>query len=614
MTGYDRLMVSPGLVNCNPNSNNCNSSSNDQLNSVRQHLANTIRPHYYYYHHNPNSALIENNFLSNNSVSLPSLINNNHTTNIGNLRNFPPQRNQSFQPHLPARKLSKLSNLCWVSSVSQPDLTLTTTTLSPVTSLPTSRASSPGAPISRGASPFGSGTISHHQHGGISHHHQHGGSQVGLTSLTNTTSSSSYYLNQMDQQQRLQQQQQQLPVYTSRFGQQQLMTASSPPGQQLFQPDPGPGRPSYHQFYGSDQQLRSHLSPEPLSPSHPFGSGQLWGGGGSGLVYPPLQEVSTYEQLWTSNMSPPPTPLPPDVLVQDINGNQELLQHKQWQDNMALLSDSDRVMAARHVTDLNHPPYQQQQLQQQQQLRIRPGRSAAAPPPMLLPMSAAGELGKPCAIIMPQQQQQQQQNPGCVTGLSSSAPSPPSPMWGYPYDRDEGEMKFYKQQQEQQHQQQQRAISVPRQLTATSPTGRFVQLNSPLIVAPRMQRSVGTSCSDLAAWEQQQHGGGYSISEPCVSIPFVVEMCQICNVFKKGSGEGECAPPYYRYSPCLYGGRVLASPREEQGSGQQRSNELVIKRWVRNSRTRGVVLRCFYSCVPVHFIYIMSPLFQNFYF
>ena len=77
-----------------------------------------------------------------------------------------------FQSNLPMRKLSKLSNLCWVSSVSQPDLTVTTPTptMSPASSLPTSRASSPVPPSisARGStgylpspniSPLGSGNV-----------------------------------------------------------------------------------------------------------------------------------------------------------------------------------------------------------------------------------------------------------------------------------------------------------------------------------------------------------------------------------------------------------------------------------------------------------------------
>ena len=60
--------------------------------------------------------------------------------------------NQSMQPHynltqplLPQRKLSRLSNLVWTTSVSQPDLTrvVPTPTVSPTCSYPTSRAASP---------------------------------------------------------------------------------------------------------------------------------------------------------------------------------------------------------------------------------------------------------------------------------------------------------------------------------------------------------------------------------------------------------------------------------------------------------------------------------------
>ena len=79
------------------------------------------------------------------SVSLPSL-------------NQPQPQYRSVTPVFPHRKLSKLSNLVWTSSVSQPDLTrpTTTPTMSPATSVPTSRASSPAPPsISARCSPHG---------------------------------------------------------------------------------------------------------------------------------------------------------------------------------------------------------------------------------------------------------------------------------------------------------------------------------------------------------------------------------------------------------------------------------------------------------------------------
>ena len=84
--------------------------------------------------------------------------------NYGNVSVSMPTLNnqQQFQnnvaPVFPHRKLSKLSNLVWTSSVSQPDLTrtITTPTVSPATSVPTSRASSPAPPsISARGSPHG---------------------------------------------------------------------------------------------------------------------------------------------------------------------------------------------------------------------------------------------------------------------------------------------------------------------------------------------------------------------------------------------------------------------------------------------------------------------------
>jgi hypothetical protein len=201
--------------------------------------------------------------------------------------------------------------------------------------------------------------------------------------------------------------------------------------------------------------------------------------------------------------------------------------------------------------------------QQQQQLRASPSRSLTAPS---LPGGGGVEQGKPCAIIMPQQQQQlllgREDGGGCRCSLSSSAPSPPSPLFGVPHDMEQ----LYKQQQ-------QRAVSVPRQTAATSPQ----QPGRSLWLPPRLQRSVGTSCSDLLlAWEQQQFPA--SSTAVATTIPFVVEMCQICNVFLKGSGDGQCARPYYRYSPCQYGGQVVVAA---EGGQPQRGPpaQLILKRW-----------------------------------
>lgn len=66
------------------------------------------------------------------------------------------------------------------------------------------------------------------------------------------------------------------------------------------------------------------------------------------------------------------------------------------------------------------------------------------------------------------------------------------------------------------------------------------------------KRSIGTSCSDL--------------DKP---VPFVVETCQICNLFhpKAGSSTAEEASmgqPYYSYSPCLYGNKVVLNAGTSQ--------------------------------------------------
>jgi hypothetical protein len=643
---YTNRAMSPGptnLLGCN------NNNGPDPLNSVRQHLTKTLRtpPSYYYYNqqnHPTNDPFHSLSPLSTNSISMPSLISNN-TNAMMRPPCLPPTRNQSFQPHLPAaRKLSKLSNLCWVSSVSQPDLTLTTTTLSPVNSLPTSRASSPGAPLSRctsphpppplaGGSPYGSAYLVGRAGGGGGGGSL-GGSQVGLSSLTSTTSSSSYYLNQLAGQQQLvrQQQQQQVPVYTSRFEQRQsaaaalLFPSSSSPPNHMFQPDPGPPFMSYH------PQLYSHRSPEPQPAPFVRGGGG-WSGSGGLLYSPPLPELlsPSYEQqqqfnAWNvsgggGSMSPPPYPT--EVLLSDINGNQQEWQqqehkqqhwqqeHKQhWQQEQKQHWQQEHMQhwqpmvsaccsgvggLPQHRIDLNQnhvggggggeQRYLQQQLQQQQQLRASPSRSLAA---SSFPGGGGVEQGKPCAIIMPQQQQHQllgrEECGGC---RCSSSSSPPSPLFGLPHaSGGGGDMEqLYKQQQ-------QRAVSVPRQTAAaTSPQ----QPGRSLWLPPRLQRSVGTSCSDLLAWEQQQQlqeqfPASDSTAVVAATIPFVVEMCQICNVFLKGSGDGQCARPYYRYSPCQYGGQVVVA--EGEGGQPPRRGppaQLILKRWAQRPYSNQVL-------------------------
>jgi len=60
------------------------------------------------------------------------------------------------------------------------------------------------------------------------------------------------------------------------------------------------------------------------------------------------------------------------------------------------------------------------------------------------------------------------------------------------------------------------------------------------------KRSIGTSCSDLEK-----------------SVPLVVETCQICNLFQPKSGsaaeEASMGNPYFTYSPCLYGHKVMVN-------------------------------------------------------
>ena len=111
------------------------------------------------------------------SNSLPSLPGVQTGNADGTLRRqptpiFPSSEVTGLPPGQSHRRLSKMSNLLWTSSVSQPDLTMTTTstTMSPSTSQPTSRASSPVPPSisARGTpgqgpspyiSPLGSGSL-----------------------------------------------------------------------------------------------------------------------------------------------------------------------------------------------------------------------------------------------------------------------------------------------------------------------------------------------------------------------------------------------------------------------------------------------------------------------
>jgi len=482
-----------------------------------------LKPGSYYTNENgqivqyvPCTFIYPNN--SNVSISLPSL---NIPNNIP--ENIRPQISQ-----FPQRRLSKLSNLCWTTSVSQPDLTrpITTPTMSPSNSLPTSRASSPVPPsISARGSP-GNGPSPHV-------------SPMGSGSIYNQDI---YHLNAA------------------------LNQLGSSQGY-IFPP----------QHYGvssnTSEQRNANLQP--------------------------LQDLNGNQANYQAQPGQPTNLLAPN-LINLPTAKHDVTAARQRQDtyhtnglpqNGHFISQPDTsVWYCQYVSvpnseslNVNHGrPLSPEAFQVPTEFDHsgRPlkndKRCNSSSPQRVVTLSSAGtNCKKPCAVIAPhlvQTEKRSNQQLGHNVqssrpiatnvirnsspvpsikvdnefGLSSSAPAQ-NHCWTYQTSTADISDDYFaaKHKLAERSQGQNNCGSCP-DINYTHDNS-FIGSN---------KRSIGTSCSDL--------------EKP---LPLVVETCQICNLFQPKSEsaveEASLGNPYYTYSPCLYGHKVMVNP----GTSQLRESE-----------------------------------------
>jgi len=421
------------------------------------------------------------------SISLPSL----------------PVPNNVPENMRPQRKLSKVSNLCWTTSVSQPDLTrpLMTPTMSPSNSLPTSRASSPVPPSisARGSpgngpsphvSPLGSGSIYNHD---IYH----------LNAALNQLGLNQGYIYPQHH-------------YGFHGGAVEQNNVNVQHIQDLN------GNQANYQH----GQATNFLTPNAFS-------------------LPTQRNDFTTARVCQPNGANGHSIPKPDSNIwycQYVNvSNPELvnLNHRRQ-------PSPDAFNVAAEYDHVGHPVKNDKRC------------SSSSPQRFMSPSNPGSSCKKPCAIIAPhlvQNQTEQQSNQqhglngqsvGTIgnqmlrnsspvpsikidneSGLSSSAPSH-NQCWTP--DLSVESMKW----------------NVIERSQDTSNHGSCPDINYTMEnsnMGPQ-QRSIGTSCSDL--------------EKP---VPLVVETCQICNLFHPQTGpQGEeISPgnPHFTYSPCLHGHKVV---------------------------------------------------------
>ena len=442
--------------------------------------------------------------LTNTSLSMPSL--------NENLLAHHRQVTDGLEGSLPMRKLSRLSNLCWVSSVSQPDLTTTVTTISPANSLPTSRASSPVPPsisargsynLSPAISPMGSNSSiqsGHHIHMGSNGSvHSNSGHHVVTSSSVPRTSSRVAS-----------------PVRQRCGGQMYQM----PHQQQVYQDLPYPSGVNNNmsntihlpEIDGSQYMMRSNdnftynIINDPVNNSMLSNQQQInynnlkptgnQMGFAQNLVY--LTEDGSI--LPVMNYSEPSAGYYQQPQQQQINNNINPMMDPYYQ--------QQQPQQQHFYNNNNIPEVNQQTSRRRRSLLYRVQRRSISPKPV-------SEQLKPCAVIPP----------------NSVIDSDPNG-------------------------------SKSKECTSNSPT--FKERCSGA-TASLMKTDVGTSCEDLSSiHERSLTPTGANNNNNQQPYPFVVETCQICNVFSPGSSgkhdEFNCTNnnvPYFSYTPCLYGTQIV---------------------------------------------------------
>jgi len=450
------------------------------------------------------------------SISLPSL---NVPNNIP--ENMRPQINQ-----FPQRKLSKVSNLCWTTSVSQPDLTrtLTTPTMSPSNSLPTSRASSPVPPsISARGSP-GNGPSPHV-------------SPMGSGSIYNQDI---YHLN----------------AALNQLG--------------LTQ---GYIYPPQHYGVPANSTEQRNANVQPIQDLN-----------GNQANYQAQQHGQTTTFL-TPNMFNVPTQMHDSTTVRH---RQDTYQTNGIPVNGHFMTKPDsNIWYCQYVNvpnseslNLNHGRQSSPEtfhVPSEYDHAGRPlqndQRCSSSSPQRLVSLSNTGSnCKKPCAVIAPhlvqnhaekQSNHQHGQNVQSVRSVGNTVIRNSSPVPSIKVDNESG-LSSSAPAHNQCWTYKTSSADLPEEFTAikqkliersqgTNNSGSCPDINYVLDnshMGPN-KRSIGTSCSDL--------------EKP---VPFVVETCQICNLFHPKSGttaeEASLGNPYYTYSPCLYGNKVMLNAGTSQ--------------------------------------------------
>ena len=454
------------------------------------------------------------------------------------------------------RKLSRLSNLCWVSSVSQPDLTATVTTVSPANSLPTSRASSPVPPsistrgsytMSPGVSPMGSSNSIQSGHVAM------GVTQMGSNSSIQSSNNGSTCIPNMGSNNGI------------AFGHYVTSAGSGVP-----RTCSGVRSPNHHSL-GNSSVFTQQASPFGSANSVNNGVSQFGSGkdmynpgtsyGSSNNMVNPMytQEVDSNQYMMRNeNFQYKETDTQPVNICSMVN-NQHPMNYNinsvgnqiGFAQNLVYLTEDGTILPVMNYSDpstnsyygqtVNNTlqtavdPYQQQTncnntnndvndhtSRRRKSLLYRVQRRSISPKPDV------SEQFKPCAVIPPN---------SIIDYDSRGTAKPP-------------EVNFNSQRMEKSCDQEQQ---YPQQLKS----------------------DVGTTCDDL---ESSSNKTTSATPQP---YPFVVETCQICNVFSpapltnnmkidnshnNNNRSNNNIIPYYSYTPCMYGNQLVLLNNE---NGQQ---------------------------------------------
>jgi len=444
---------------------------------------------------------------TNASLSLPSL----------NVPSLVPEALKQQINQYPQQKLSKLSNLCWTTSVSQPDLTrpIGTPIMSPSNSLPTSRASSPVPPSisARGSpgngpsphvSPMGSGLVYNQD---INH----------LNAALNQLSLTQGYIYPP-----------QHPRTSSNTA--ELRNANLQPLQDLN------GNQATYQVHQSGQ-LPTLLS----SNLH--------------NMTPKVHNVTSVGQ--------PQDKTKPNGL--SASGQYMIQPDKNvWYCQYVSVPNSESMNLNQHLGGSPIPTEQIDRTGKPMHNEKR-GNSSSPKRSVSLSIGGAATNVKPCAVIAPHLvQTQASKNSKDRFGLNTQS----TPTTGGAFIRNSSPVPSIKVDNEFGL-----SSSAPAhnqcwtfQTTAADTTDEFVTSKQNFIERSQATTNNSGSCPDInytvdTLVSTEKRSIGTSCTDLEKPVPFVVETCQICNLFHPQSlskaEEASLGNPYFTYSPCLYGHKII---------------------------------------------------------